>query len=229
MLVICFITFSKSLLRAFFGIMNRQIADQYIHQWASRLLWAAKATVHSKVPADLLKPMTERCVIYMSNHTSLFDIPICCVSLPGSVRMLAKKELAKIFMFGRVLKQNEFIFIARHNRVEAIADLKRAAEKMQDGIRLWVSPEGTRSKDGQLLPFKKGVFKLAMETQAVIIPVGIHNAHQLLPAKTKDLSLGETITVRCQQPIDTQKYTNLSEIMALTRERILEALAGPTD
>jgi len=137
----------------------------------------------------------------MSNHASLYDIPIILASLPGSIRMIAKRELSYIPYFGTSLKHSEFIFIDRKNRLKAIEDLKIAKRNMLNGIVVWAAPEGTRSRNGVLGPFKKGIFKLAQEIDAIIIPVVIIGSRQLLPAKTWQFHPGQHIIVRIGAPI----------------------------
>ncbi|MCC3264294.1 1-acyl-sn-glycerol-3-phosphate acyltransferase, partial [Paenibacillus polymyxa] len=73
------------------------------------------------------------------------------------------------------------------------ADLQRALQMMESGIVLWAAPDGTRSDDGRLLPYKKGCFRLALDTDAVIIPVAIRGIHRVLPARTFDLNLGQPV------------------------------------
>jgi 1-acyl-sn-glycerol-3-phosphate acyltransferase len=74
---------------------------------------------------------------------------------------------------------------------------------MESGIVLWAAPEGTRSPDGRLLPFKKGCFHLAMDTEAVIVPVAIRGIHRVLPARSLQINLGQPVDVRVGKPIDT--------------------------
>lgn len=226
--LVCMATFTKSLLRALFRIMNREIADRYIDEWARRMLWVVGVKVD--VVGEMPTFQKDRCYIYMCNHTSLYDIPISFVALPPSVRMLAKIELKKIWIFGTVLRLNEFIFIDRKNREQAREDLEAAARRMRDGIRVWVAPEGTRSRTGALLPFKKGVFRLAKETKAIIIPVTITGAAKILPAKSWRFTPNQTVTVNIGAPIDVEdpKYSDLTTLMQEVRQHLAHALPPPS-
>lgn len=163
--------------------------------------------------------------IFMSNHLSLYDIPLLLVSLPGTVRMVAKKELFKVPLWGDAMQQSDFVSIDRENGAQAVKDLEVAATKMKQGIRLWIAPEGTRSRDGQLQAFKKGAFNLAIQTGATIIPVIIIGTDQLLPAKTLQFNLGEKVYVHLGEPIDAKQYT-LRDRMKLL-QRVREAIAAP--
>ncbi len=121
--------------------------------------------------------------------------------------MLTKKELFRVPIWGRGLTAGEFISIDRHNRRQAFRDLEEARKKMESGIILWVAPEGTRSRDGSLGAFKKGGFMLALQTGATIVPVGIRGAHDVLPARSLALRLGQEAEVHVGEPIDASVYS----------------------
>jgi 1-acyl-sn-glycerol-3-phosphate acyltransferase len=190
------------------GRANRAKCDDIMKHWAKALLAIVDVKPHiigNKPNYESHKPY-----IIMSNHASLYDIPIIFASMPGSIRMIAKKELSYIPYFGISLKNSEFIFIDRKNRQQAILDLEKAKEKMLDGIVIWVAPEGTRSRNGELGVFKKGVFKLAKQTNAIIIPVGIRGARQLLPPKTWRFNPGQAIEVHIGDAIDSQHFDEVA-------------------
>ncbi len=213
------------LLRALFGRLHRQIVDQYCREWSAALLRLVRASliVRGHVPdfGD------GRRYIIMCTHASHYDIPASFVSLPGSIRMLAKKELFKIPLLGQAMRAAEFPSVDRSNREKAVKDLERARAMMESGIVLWAAPEGTRSPDGKLLPFKKGCFHLALDTEAVIVPVAIRGIHQVLPARSWQINLGQPVDVRVGQPLETAGKTKaeLEAVMAEVRLR-LEALLG---
>ena len=183
----------------------RPAIDDICRRWSSALvrLIDLRWQVVGSMPA--IEP--QRRYIVMCTHASHYDIPLSFVALPGSLRMLAKKELSRIPIFGQAMWAAEFIFIDRHNREQALKDLAAARAKMESGIVLWVSPEGTRSANGELLPFKKGCFHLAIDTQAVIIPVAIRNISKVLPKGTFNLNLGVDTEVHIGAPIDASRYT----------------------
>lgn len=213
------------LLRALFGRLNRGIVDKYCREWSAALLRLVRAnlTVRGAVPdfGD------GRRYIVLCTHASHYDIPVSFVSLPGSIRMLAKRELFKIPLLGQAMRAGEFPSIDRSNRAQAVKDLARARAMMESGIVLWAAPEGTRSGDGKLLPFKKGCFHLALDTEAVIVPVAIRGIHQVLPARTWQINLGQPVDVRVGDPLETagKSKEDLPEVMAEVRRR-LETLLG---
>lgn len=212
------------LLRALFGQLNRPIVDQYCREWSAALLRLVRAslTVRGEVPdfGD------GRRYIIMCTHASHYDIPVSFVSLPGSIRMLAKKELFSIPLLGQAMRAAEFPSVDRSNRTRAVRDLARAREMMESGIVLWAAPEGTRSPDGKLLPFKKGCFHLALDTQAVIIPVAVRGIHRVLPARTWNINLGQPVEVWVGAPLDTTGKTkaDLDDVMTDVRERLVGLL-----
>jgi len=213
------------LLRALFGKLDRRIVDKYCREWSTALLKLVRTslTVRGEVP-DF---NDGRRYIIMSTHASHYDIPVSFVSLPGSIRMLAKKELFKIPLLGQAMAAAEFPSIDRSNRQNAVRDLDRARAMMESGIVLWAAPEGTRSPDGKLLPFKKGCFHLALDTEAVIVPVAIRGIHRVLPARSMRINLGQPVDVRVGTPIDTagKSKEDLAEVMEEVRKR-LEGLLG---
>lgn len=213
------------LLRALFGKLNRPIVDKYCYEWSAALLRLVRASL--KVRGEVPDFGDGRRYIIMCTHASHYDIPVTFVSLPGSIRMLAKKELFAIPLLGQAMRAAEFPSVDRANRQRAIKDLERARAMMESGIVLWAAPEGTRSPDGKLLPFKKGCFHLALETEAVIVPVAVRGIHRVLPARTWQINLGQPVDVRVGTPLDTAGMTkaDLDTVMADVRGR-LERLLG---
>lgn len=205
----------KILGQAYLGRLTRVKVDRLTHQWASQLLKIIKLRFDVINPEVCQYP-PGRCVILMCNHSSLYDIPLVITALPGSIRMLAKRELFQVPIWGAAMNKAEFLSIDRKNRFQAIKDLQLAKAKMQDGIILWIAPEGTRSDSGRLLSFKKGGFILAIETGAIIIPVGIRGASNVLPARTLQFNLNQQAQLHLGQPIDAAEYT------LETKEQLME-------
>ncbi len=204
----------KAMVTATFKRDPREHIDRVIRQWASALCDVIGLTinVHGRVNVESGKP----CII-MCNHTSTYDIPVSFLAIDGSLRMLAKKELFKIPVFGRAMKMSEFVFIDRNDRQQAKIDLEHAKEKMESGIQIWIAPEGTRSNDGQLLPFKKGGFHLALNTGATIVPMVIKGINQVLPNKSFRFNLNKSVDVLIGEPIDASEFS-LKSRAALTAQ-----------
>ncbi len=199
--------------------------DRVIRQWSTRLVKLIGLKVEVK---GQFKPVDGRPMIIMCNHSSAYDIPVSFVAIDGSVRMLAKKELFRIPIFGRAMLMGEFVKIDRQNKDEAKKDLIIARNKMEDGIIIWIAPEGTRSKDGKLLPLKKGGMHLAIQTQALIVPVVIKDIHRVLPTKSFRMNINQTIEFRIGQPIDASEYRiDTREQLTAKVKSSMEALLAP--
>jgi len=164
-----------------------------------------------------------RPVLFMSNHESQADIPLLFATVPGTLRMVAKRELFSVPVFGPALQASGYVAIDRKNREQAIAALKLAEELTRQHISIWMAPEGTRSSSGELLPFKKGGFILALQAGLPIVPVGISGARDVLPKHALALRLGQRARVRFGQPIETASLTiaDRDRLMQQVREAIL--------
>lgn len=200
---------------------QRQQIDQTIRTWATTLLNIVEATVKVHNPHNV-KLIPDHAYILMSNHTSLYDIPIIFETFPDSIRMIAKKELLRIPIWGHAMKASEFLGIDRKNSAQAMKDLEFVREKMRSGIAPWIAPEGTRSRDGNLGQFKKGGFMLAIQTNATIIPISIRGAAKILPVKTLNFQTGQTVQVFIGKPVDATKYTikERNALLKTVREEI---------
>ncbi len=119
--------------------------------------------------------------VFIGNHASLFDPPLLISTLPCHPVFVAKRELAWVPFLGWVIWLAGFIFIDRGNRSKALASLHAAARRIHDGQSIAAFPEGTRSTGGGLLPFKKGVFNLALEAGVPLVPFAIRGGAAVLP------------------------------------------------
>lgn len=207
------------------GKNTREATDKAADDFGHNILKDVSATLTVKGSLPRIQP--GRSYILVSNHTSLFDIPAIFAGIPLSIRMIAKKELFAIPLFGAALKRHEFIKVDRQNRERAMQALEEAKALMETGIVIWAAAEGTRSSTGELLPFKKGIFIMALEANAVVIPVVIQGTRDILPAKTWRFSPDQTVTLTIGQPIDTQSMTldDRDTLMASVRQQ-METILG---
>ena len=141
--------------------------------------------------------------IFMSNHESTaFDIFALFVATEHPLRMVAKRVLFFIPIFGWSLWMCGFIPINRRDREQAIRSLEKAADRIRSGTSVLVFPEGTRSRTGQLLPFKKGGFVMAIEAGAPIVPIVVKGTRQIMPPGSLGVGKGR-IAVRFGEPVET--------------------------
>lgn len=199
---------------------RRQRANKLITAWSSALLRIirVKYTIHN--PHHFVFEPNKPYIV-MCNHNSVYDIPLSFMAVNGSMRMVAKQEISRIPLFGYAMKLAEFIFIDRKNREQAIKDLETAKQEMMDGIIIWICPEGTRSRDGNLLPFKTGGFIMALQTGATIIPLGIRGTHELLQPHSYRIKLNHEVEMYFGQPVDASQFTTDQRdelIASVTRE-----------
>ena len=204
---------------------SRALVTNMMLKWAEKLLGLIRVTVkvtnEHNFPRDGKRP-----VIVMCNHSSLYDIPISAVALKTNLRMLAKKELFKIPVFSAALRNGEFVSIDRDNREQSLRDLQIAKQRMLDGITLWIAPEGTRSKDGKLARFKRGGFHLALEAEALIVPIVVKDIHKVQAGKDLTLYLNQEIEVEICEPVDASNYSvdERKKLVEKVRNEMLETL-----
>ena len=167
--------------------------------WARTILFVSRVKVKAQ-GVHRLDP--EKSYIFMANHLSNFDIPALFVGLPVQFRWLAKAELFKIPIFGQGMKGCGYISIDRSNRESAFESLREAANKIQSGVSVMIFPEGTRSHDGKLLPFKKGGFVLAQNAGVPIVPVAIKGSGVVMSRNGMRIKAGE-IHIEILPEIDT--------------------------
>jgi len=214
--MICFPPFFKN---------KQKYSDDVIRDWAQRLLSLMRIKCRVFNPENF-EFSANRPYIIMSNHISHFDIPLIYAAFPrASIRMIAKKELFYIPIFGWGMKIAGCLSIDRKNKRQAIKDLELAKKAMLEGIQVWISPEGTRSTTGELSVFKKGGFKIAIEVEAIIVPVTINGSNKILPAKTFKLSTDEEVMIYIGKPIDVLEYAqNLSKLINDVQNEIRQNL-----
>jgi 1-acyl-sn-glycerol-3-phosphate acyltransferase len=153
--------------------------------------------------------------IFMVNHQSNIDIPVLVQSLVRfQLRWIAKKELLRVPLFGWAMWATKHVTIDRSDPLDAVKSLERAKERIAAGISIVVFPEGTRSRDGRLLPFKKGGFLLATQTRTKIVPITIWGSANVLPAGEWRLRPG-IVEVFVDKPIATDGY-RAGKLRALT-------------
>ena len=161
--------------------------------------------------------------IVMANHVSNLDPPILIPSIPGRCSVLVKKELFRTPILGTGMRQADLVPVDRRDREAAIESVRGAIEVLRKGLHMVIYPEGTRSSDGRLLPFKKGPFHLAMDSGVPIVPVTMLGTFESWPRDRFALHRG-TATVVFHPPIDPGEYADRDALMEAVREAIASAL-----
>ncbi|RAP33190.1 hypothetical protein DID77_03445 [Candidatus Marinamargulisbacteria bacterium SCGC AG-439-L15] len=147
---------------------------------------------------------TDKPFLLTANHQSIMDIILILITVKPPFRFIAKKELALVPLLGWIMYVMGHYFIDRKNAAQAYAKLEAVKAQLLNGWSLAIFPEGTRSKTGKIGPFKRGSFKLALETGVPIVPCYIHGVHDILPKKALVPSSG-TMYISFGKPIRVQK------------------------
>ena len=213
---------SGAVLGGLFRIKNRRggLYDWATEDWSRDILRAAGTPVLAE---GLERIPRDQPIMYVSNHSSMFDIWALSATL-RSVRFVAKKELFRIPLLGPAMRAAGHIPIDREARKKAFEAYGEAARLIQSGASTpVVFPEGTRSRTGELLPFKNAPFGLAIAAQVPIVPVYVHHTFEILPKgawrlrpRPIKLLVGEPIETKGLQPADRERL----------RDRVRDALVA---
>lgn len=184
--------------------------------WSNTILWISGVKVEL-IGKEHLR--VDESYVYVSNHVSNFDIPVVLKAIPGQLRLVFKKELAKIPIFGWQLKLGPYILIDRQNPGRAMQSLNQAIEKIKQGVSVLLFAEGTRSKDGSIQSFKRGAFTLATRSGKKIVPVTIKGTYEILPKKKFNLRSGK-VKLIINKPIEHDGNTDkISEVSLMNEVR----------
>jgi len=161
----------------------------------------------------------DRPLVVVANHQSWFDVFALAAYLPAKARFVAKEELGRIPIFGNAWKSCGHISVDRTDRKQAVRSLQEAGQRVrEEKLAMILFPEGTRSPDGRLLPFKKGAFVLAIETGVPIVPVGISGTRDVM-AKGSFRIRSADITIRVGEPILVEGLGHEKRDVLLRRSR----------
>lgn len=209
------------------GTLTPEACDRRLLQWSGSIVRRASIDLH--VEGLSLAPPGESFVL-MSNHQSLYDVPVVYQALQRRIRMVAKKELFRVPVWGRAMQRAGFIALDRANRDRSRQTLLASADTLQTGTSIWIAPEGTRSRDGELGPFRKGGFHLALQSGCRILPITIIGTRKVLPAKSARITDGCTVQVVIHPPIDPKIYgeERRDDLIAAVRNAIAAPLPPPS-
>jgi 1-acyl-sn-glycerol-3-phosphate acyltransferase len=166
-----------------------------------------------------------RNTVFISNHVSHLDAPVLFEVLAPELRAVVKKEIFAWPFLGPVLRRAGFVAVDRRDRIQSGQALSKAAESLRDGRCFLVFAEGTRSRTGELGPFKKGGFVIGLEAGSRIVPVAVQGGRELMPAGGFRVKAGE-VRVRVLDPIEAAgySYADRDRLAAEVHARIARAL-----
>lgn len=178
---------------------NRSIALVMARRlWAPALIKASGTDFHLEPLPDIDWKQPH---IFVMNHQSMIDIPCAFAALPSNIRFVAKEQLKWVPFLGWYIWMTGMVFVDRSRRQRAVASLEKAGKRIRQGATILAYPEGTRSPDGRIMPFKKGPFVLALSAGVPIIPIAIegsgkvsgkYQVWKLRPAKVR-MKVGQPI------------------------------------
>ncbi|MDD8018522.1 MAG: lysophospholipid acyltransferase family protein [Bacteroidota bacterium] len=183
--------------------------------WVKFTMWLCRVTLSVK---GMEKVDRYGNYILVSNHASMFDLPAIMSTFPR-VRIMFKKELSYVPFWGWALYLGHHIVVDRKKGSEAMKSLDRAAKAIQEGGQVLLFAEGTRTRDGKLLPFKRGAFSLAAKSGVPIVPIAINGSFKILPKGSFDIRPAH-IEVVIDDPVPTTGIsTREEEVQLMNRVR----------
>ncbi len=197
-------------------------AQQFPRIWGQLLCRIAGIRVRVEGQENLDPSQT---YIFVGNHTSQTDIWTFQGYIPHDFRWIAKKELFAIPIFGAAMRAVDFISIDRSRGRQAVQSLNDAAVRIAEGTSVLIFPEGTRSPDGHLQPFKTGAIVLAIKSGVPVVPVGFNGTHQVLP-KGRLLARGGNVVLRIGKSLPTRdfKAKDKQELALKLQQQVAELL-----
>ncbi len=177
-------------------------AQAFPRAWGKTICWLAGVQVKIEGAGNLTPGQT---YIFVGNHVSQFDIFSFQGFFPHDFRWIAKKELFRIPFFGPAMLRSGIVPIDRSHGREALKSLNKAAEQIALGTSVLIFPEGTRSADGKLKPFKTGAVMLAIKAGVPVVPIGFNGTYSILPKGKLLANCGEII-IRIGSPIAIDSY-----------------------
>lgn len=211
---------ASALLSTFFDSTGRAYAF-HARLWARLSLGMAGVAVEIKG----LENIPDGPVIFMSNHQSNFDILTMLANIPRQLHWIAKKELFDVPIFGASMRRGGYIPLDRSDGRKALKSMEYAASVIREGKSVVLFPEGTRTRDLQLLPFKRGGFMLAQKAGVPVIPVTINGSGKINPAGRKRLYRG-VIKVTLHPPVMPATGVSRSEAESILLTKVESAIAS---
>ena len=189
---------------------SRTLSQVMARWWGAVLLYIAGIPLQVEGLEHLVPGQT---YVYAANHRSNFDIFVLIAVLPGQFLWVAKKSLFQIPLFGQALRRMGYISVDRTNQAAAIRSLNLATARVKAGVSMIIFPEGTRATVGELLPFKKGVFIMALKAGQPIVPVAISGTRFIQPRASLRVRPGP-VKVVLSPPIFPEEFKRKEDLMA---------------
>ncbi len=209
------------------GTLTPETCDRRLAEWSGAIVRRARIDLQVE---GLEHAAPDESFVLMSNHQSLYDVPVIYQALQRRVRMVAKKELFRVPIWGRAMSRAGFISLDRDNRERSRQALLASTQVLKAGTSIWIAPEGTRSRTGELGPFRKGGFHLALQSGCRILPITVIGTRKVLPAKGARITDGCSVRVVVHEPVDPAPYGDArrDELIVAVRDAIASPLPPPS-
>jgi len=205
-----------------FTILTRNVMPLYnVSKWIVRVAYRLAGI---RIVVEGRDRVPSAACIFMSNHLSNLDPPALLPQIPGRTAGFSKRSIMKIPGLGRAMQLADFVPVNRDGRVESAQESIAAARRvLEKGVHIITFVEGTRSRDGRMLPFKKGPFYLAKETGAPCIPVSMYGTQAIMPKGSVRIHPG-TAHIVFHPPVYPANFTTREDLMKAVRESIASGL-----
>ncbi len=208
------------------GAVTKERCDARLDAWSRAVVRHARIRLEVSGREHLVAGET---YVVMSNHQSLYDVPVLFRVFGPNIRMIAKSELFRVPVFGGAMAAAGFIPVDRNDARAAVRSFGEARDLLGQRTHVWIAPEGTRSQDGELLPFKAGAFRLATQSGLPIAPVTLSGTRDVLPARSVRSMAGATVRVTIHPPIEAPpsegSRTLRRDLMQQVRSAVASALS----
>lgn len=181
-----------------------------------------------RVRVEGLENIPSSVCVFASNHASNLDPVALVPNIPRRVALLAKKEVFRVPILSKALRQAKLIPVDRADKEAAAESVDIAVQYMKEGLSFCVYPEGTRSRDGHLLPFKRGTFLMAIRADAWVVPVSLAGTQRLMRKGDWTIHPGEVV-VRYGTPVKANEYAEEQRDQLRQRVQGLVAAGLPED
>lgn len=197
-----FVVAATVIVLSYLPFVKPRLLDAIVRGWGAGiiLMSGVRVKVTGLEHIDQEKPY-----VYLANHQSMYDIWAILGSFPPVIKWFAKQELFKIPLIGRAMAKTGYLSVDRAHPRDAMKALKEAAQTIRNGSSVVIFPEGTRTRDGHLQPFKKGGFVLAIEAQVPVVPVVIRNSWHILPGRSLIVH-PQKVELEVLPPIEIKDY-----------------------
>ena len=203
------------------------LLDRRYYSWFARFWGRLGIRLAAlKVTVSGAEHLPDGPIIVMSNHASNFDILAMLGYFPRPLSWIAKEELFRIPVFGWSMRRGGYIPLDRGDGRKALKSMDQAARLIKDGTSVIVFPEGTRTRNGRLLPFKRGGFLLAVKAGVPVVPVSISGSFAINPGGSLGLNLGKAVQITIHPAVAIPEGLKRSEAEELLMQQVEQAISA---